>query len=88
MWVGWVGDVLRTSSGPKTSRAWKPGKTRTPKWMGMALVFVMGGIAGMASAAGRAPRREVTVERRMLSWVSEATKRRNCQSLGAINAGC
>lgn len=28
--------VLRTSMGPKTSRAWKPGKRRTPKVVGIA----------------------------------------------------
>lgn len=28
--------VFRTSMGPKTSRAWKPGKRRTPKVAGIA----------------------------------------------------
>lgn len=54
--------LLRTSMGPKTSRAWKVGKTRRPKCMGRAVVLLKGGWAGMERAMGRAPRKEVRRE--------------------------
>lgn len=62
--------TLRTSRGPKTSRAWKPGKRRTPMRRGGGDVFVVVGESGVVVSWG--------------GWVGERGRRGSTCHSGVI----